>query len=230
MCDISRRDALKNGFLMAGGLTLCNHGFAASASMEKASDSTVDSAKQAFNTEPLGKLDEQFLARSIEVADLGTKAENGSNHPYGAVIRFEDGSTLEAWNTVAKKGDPTRHAEMTLLSKVFDQGMHWQKDQDKLRNATLYASAEPCFMCAGAIFWSGIRRVVYGVSAHEIDQIYKQYFPDTGNSQLPASAMGALASVGIDVKGPYLVEKSAGLMHRAIKSRLGQANPFKKQD
>lgn len=222
MCDVSRRDALKGGLLMAGGLTLCNHGFAASVS--------TDNALQGFNTEPLSKTDEQLLKRSIEVADLGTKAENGSNHPYGAVIRFEDGTTLEAWNTVAKKGDPTRHAEMTLLSKMFDQGMHWQKDQDKLRKATLYASAEPCFMCAGAIFWAGIRRVVYGVSAHDIDQIYKQYFPDTGNAQLPASAMGALAAVGIDVKGPHLIEESAGLMHRAIKSRLGQDNPFKKQD
>lgn len=226
MCEISRRDALKNGLLMAGGLTLFNDAIAAPVSADK----NPGNASQAFNAEPLNEMDQKYLKRSIEVADLGTKAENGTNHPYGAVIRFEDGSTMEAWNTVAKKGDPTRHAEMTLMSKIFDSGMHWQKDQDKLRKATIYTSAEPCFMCAGAIFWAGIGRVVYAVSAEQIDQIYKQYFPDTGNSQLPASAMGALATVGIDVRGPYLIEESAGLMHRVIKSRIGQDNPFKKQD
>ncbi len=92
---------------------------------------------------PLGGEDETYLRRAIEVARQGIKPENGSNRPYGALIRFTDGRTMEAWNTVARKGDATRHAKMTLLSKVFDSGMHWKEDRDKLREATIYTSAEP---------------------------------------------------------------------------------------
>lgn len=224
MCDLSKRAVLKSGLLLAGGAALFGGGCAASLQAE-------DDSVKAFNQTPLNKLDETLLRRAIDVADRGTRAENGGNYPYGAVIRFADGSTQEAWNTVAKNGDPTRHAEMTLLSKLFNDGMDWKKDREKLRKATIYTNAEPCFMCAGAIFWSGIGRVVYGVSARQIDQIYKTYFPDTGHAQMPDSAMTALDAADIEVRGPYLIQESSALMHRVIGARVGHDdNPFKKQD
>lgn len=188
-----------------------------------------NNSSEVFNAVPLTQEDETLLRRAIDIAGKGAEPENGKNYPYGALIRFEDGSTMEAWNTVAKNGDPTRHAEMVLLDKVFGSGLHWEKDQEKLRKATIYTSAEPCFMCAGAIFWAGIGRIVYGASAEQVDLIYKEYFPDTGDSQLPASAMGPLAAVGIDVKGPYLIDESSGLMHDVVGAMVGKDNPFKKQ-
>lgn len=226
MYDDSRRGVLAKGLSLIGTAAFLQGGHTVNAWAGDGMDATA----QAFNTKPLDSLDESFLRRAIGVAERGNRPENGSNHPYGAVIRFEDGSTLEAWNTVTKNGDPTRHAEMTLFTEIFSQGMRWPQDKDKLAKATLYASAEPCFMCSGAIFWSGVGRVVFGVSAAQINQIYKEYFPDTADSQLKASAMGALAGVGVEINGPYLVEESAGLMHRVLGGRVGQDNPFKKQD
>ena len=224
MCNHSRRDALKKSLL---GITLLSAGAAPAVMADRLSP---ENSPDVFNARPLSKEDEACLRRAIDIARQGIQPENGSNRPYGALIRFEDGSTMEAWNTVAQKGDSTRHAEMTLLTKLFDSGMHWKKDRHKLNKATIYTSAEPCFMCAGAIFWSGIGRVVYAVSAHQVDEIYKEYFPDTGNSQLPASAMAVLAATGIDINGPYLVDESAAFLRRAIKAQSGQDNPFKKRD
>ena len=224
MRNTSRREILKQGLLLTGGATLCQEGFSAPATPCE----DQGTSPKVFNIEPLSDVDKKYLKRAIEIAEMGTQPESGSNYPYGALIRFENGDTFEAWNTVAKHGDPTRHAEMTLLTKVFAQGMDWQRDRGRLKKATIYASAEPCFMCAGAIFWSGIGRVVYGISAAQLDEIYKEYFPDTEHSQIPASAMGSLAAVGIDINGPHLIEQSSEIMHHNIRSQLGKDNPFKK--
>ena len=72
-------------------------------------------------------------------------------------------------------------------------------------------------MCAGAIFWAGIGRLVHGVSVDTLDNIYKEYYPDAGNYQLPVSVMPALHQVGVDVNGPYLEYESAEVVRKHIK-------------
>lgn len=92
--------------------------------------------------------------------DVATRAREKGNHPFGAVLVDENGVVaLEGENNVVTGMDITGHAETNLVReacKRFDQGF--------LAKCTLYASTEPCPMCAGAIYWSGIRKVVYGLS------------------------------------------------------------------
>src|SRR3982750_2685687 len=57
-------------------------------------------------------------------------------------------------------GDPTGHAEPVLLRRAGPT-----VSRAELSHMTLYAAAEPCAMCAAAIVWSGVGRLVYGLSA-----------------------------------------------------------------
>ena len=77
--------------------------------------------------------------------------------PYGATLVGHDGRVLHtARNTRRSSGDCTAHAEMVLLREAEARfGI------EALRGGTLYASGEPCAMCSGALFWAGVRRVVF---------------------------------------------------------------------
>lgn len=100
---------------------------------------------------------EKNLRRSIEAA---RSAREKGNHPFGAVLVDESGEVLlEAENNVVTGSDITGHAETNLIREASKQF-----DQETLSKCTLYASTEPCPMCAGAIYWSGIGRVVFGLS------------------------------------------------------------------
>jgi tRNA(Arg) A34 adenosine deaminase TadA len=101
--------------------------------------------------------DLDWLKRSFRVA---AKARENGNHPFGAVLVGPQNELLmEAENTVLTGDDITGHAEINLVRMASAD-----YDARSLALCTLYASTEPCPMCAGAIFWSGIGRVVYGVS------------------------------------------------------------------
>ncbi len=103
------------------------------------------------------KTDQDWLRHSFTLA---YKAREIGNHPFGAVlVGPQNELLLEAENTVLTDNDITAHAEMNLVRLASAE-----YDAHSLSLCTLYASTEPCPMCAGAIFWSGIGRVVYGVS------------------------------------------------------------------
>ena len=103
--------------------------------------------------------DEYFLRRSFDVARRSTTY---GNHPFGAILVDQNRNVLlEAENGYMPDHDGTAHAERLLAT----QGLH-DVPAEVLRAATLYSSAEPCAMCAGAIYWAGIGRLVYGLSEH----------------------------------------------------------------
>lgn len=103
------------------------------------------------------KTDQDWLRHSFVIA---RQAREIGNHPFGAIlVGPQNELLLEAENTVVTANDITAHAEMNLVRLASAE-----YDTHSLSLCTLYASAEPCPMCAGAIFWSGIGRVVYGVS------------------------------------------------------------------
>src|ERR1700730_6903138 len=105
--------------------------------------------------------DEHFLRRSFDVAP---RAMSHGNHPFGAILVDENRNVLiETENGYMPARDGTAHAERLLASQACTT-----LSADVLRNATLYSSAEPCAMCAGAIYWAGIGRVVYGLSEHRL--------------------------------------------------------------
>jgi tRNA(Arg) A34 adenosine deaminase TadA len=91
---------------------------------------------------------------------LAQRARDHGNHPFGAVLVDEAGNVLlEIENTVITDQDATAHAETNLVRKACRRFTAQQ-----LAHCTFYSSCEPCPMCAGAIFWSGIGRVVYALS------------------------------------------------------------------
>ena len=63
------------------------------------------------------------------------------------------------YNQVEKLNDPTAHAEMIALTSAFNfvGGKY-------LPEATIYVTVEPCLMCAGALYWSKIGKIVYGAT------------------------------------------------------------------
>ena len=97
--------------------------------------------------------DKIFLLKTFEIASDGIRNGGG---PFGAVI-VKDGKIIsEAFNRVVLNNDPTAHAEILSIREAsFVLKTH------DLKECTLYTSCEPCPMCLGAIYWSGIKKVVY---------------------------------------------------------------------
>ena len=87
------------------------------------------------------------------------KAFEAEEVPVGAVI-VQDGKLLaKGYNQVERLNDPTAHAEILALTSAFNfLGSKY------LPEATIYITVEPCLMCAGALYWSKIGRIVYGAS------------------------------------------------------------------
>jgi tRNA(Arg) A34 adenosine deaminase TadA len=105
--------------------------------------------------------DERHLLTCIQLA---WRARESGNHPFGALLVDADGSVvLEAQNTVVTERDCTGHAEANLMraaSRLFEA--------EFLLGCTLYTSTEPCVMCAGAIYWGNVRRVVFAFSSEAL--------------------------------------------------------------
>jgi tRNA(adenine34) deaminase len=80
--------------------------------------------------------------------------------PVGAVIVAEGERLAEAHNETVHRGDATAHAELLAIQRAAAAG-----HADRLREATLFVTLEPCAQCAGAIVLAKIPRVVYG--AHD---------------------------------------------------------------
>jgi tRNA(adenine34) deaminase len=85
------------------------------------------------------------------------KAFDADEVPVGAVIVLNEKIIARGYNMVEKLNDPTAHAEMIALTSAFNL-----LGSKYLPEATLYVTVEPCFMCAGAVYWSKISRIVYG--------------------------------------------------------------------
>jgi tRNA(Arg) A34 adenosine deaminase TadA len=109
----------------------------------------------------LAPTDEVHLAKAIELA---RRSREKSNHPFGSVLVDQQGNNiLEAENTVVTSHDRTGHAELNLVRAASEQF-----EFEFLQGCTLYASTEPCAMCAGAIYWAGIGAVVYALSRRRL--------------------------------------------------------------
>jgi len=138
--------------------------------------------------------DRELLASAIERAKQ-SRAEG--NHPFGAVLADSDGrELLSAGNTVPIDGDCTGHAETNLAraaSKTYDRAF--------LAGCTLFTSAEPCAMCSGAIYWSGIGRVVYALSESRLKELTGDD-PQNPTLDLPCREVFARSQRVILVVGP----------------------------
>jgi tRNA(Arg) A34 adenosine deaminase TadA len=99
------------------------------------------------------KRDKYLLGRAVEIAKEGIKKGRG---PFGAIISKDGKIIAEANNMVVLSNDPTAHAEILAIRNASSI----LKSHD-LSDCVIYTSCEPCPMCLGAIYWAGIKKVVY---------------------------------------------------------------------
>ena len=98
--------------------------------------------------------DEYFMMLALKEA---RRAFDEGEVPVGAVVVLDERVIARGYNQVEKLKDPTAHAEMIALTSAFNfLGSKY------LPSASIYVTVEPCLMCAGAIYWSKVKRVVFG--------------------------------------------------------------------
>ncbi|HTR37911.1 MAG TPA: tRNA adenosine(34) deaminase TadA [Bryobacteraceae bacterium] len=98
--------------------------------------------------------DESFLSAALELA---RRAEAAGEVPVGAVVVLDGEIIGRGYNSPIRLSDPTAHAEILALREAAANARNY-----RLENATMYATLEPCVMCAGALVAARIRRLVFG--------------------------------------------------------------------
>ncbi len=153
---------------------------------------------------PLPLLDhDKFMRRSFEVA---RRARTHGNHPFGALLVSAAGEVLmEVENGYMPERDMTGHAERLLATQASKQ-----LDPKFLAACTLYTSAEPCCMCAGAIYWAGIGRVVFGLSERRLKTLTGNH-AENPTLDLPCRTVFAAGQRAVEVIGPLLEDEAAAI-------------------
>lgn len=100
--------------------------------------------------------DAYFMKKALQEAEM---AFEKGEIPVGAVVVVEDRIIARSHNLTELLQDVTAHAEMQAITSAahFLGGKY-------LKNCSLYVTLEPCQMCAGALYWSQLSKVVYGAS------------------------------------------------------------------
>ncbi len=145
-------------------------------------------------------VDENLVRRSIQLADA---AVAHGNEPFGALLAKDGAILLEIENSVHTGHDVTNHAETNLVRRAVQQ-----YDAEFLNGCVLYTSTEPCAMCAGAIYWSGIGTVVYACSEQRLAHYAGWQF------DIPCREIFARGARKVQVVGPVL-ESEAEQTHAA---------------
>ncbi|CZG69053.1 nucleoside deaminase [Legionella pneumophila] len=101
-----------------------------------------------------------FMAATIDVAATNPMA------PYGAIIVYDDKEILLK-SVNSAHNNPLMHGELSVIHRLFENGF----DGDVSR-LSLYTTAEPCPMCAAAIYWAMIPKVVYGSSISFLHELF----------------------------------------------------------
>ena len=150
-------------------------------------------------------LDHQAYLR--KTFDVARRARAAGNHPFGAILVGPEGKVLmEQENAYLPGRDMTGHAERVLMTRASTS-----YDPKFLAGCTLYSSAEPCAMCAGAAYWAGIGRVVYALSEHDLKQLTGDH-PENPTLDLPCRQVFAAGQRRVEVIGP-LLSGEAALLH-----------------
>jgi tRNA(Arg) A34 adenosine deaminase TadA len=136
--------------------------------------------------------DQQFLTRVLALAQ---RSRDEGHHPFAALVVGADGAVLaEAMN--ASSSDRTAHAEMNALRAASQR-----HSPAELAGATLYSNAEPCAMCAGGTYWSGVGRVVYAMSEASLLELTGSD-PENPTLSLPCRDVFARGQRPTEVLGP----------------------------
>ncbi len=150
------------------------------------------------------KNDQDFVKVAIEAAKTSKKK---GNLAFGCILVNKAGEViLTGENTINTDRDCLAHAEINLIreaSKIYDYAY--------LNRCSIYTSDEPCPMCTSAIYWSGIGKLVYGLSKTE-------YYKITGRDnpnwvfEMPVRELLEKGGRKLEVIGP-LLEEEASILH-----------------
>jgi len=160
----------------------------------------------------LRPFDETLLRQAFEVA---RRSRAGGDHPFGSVLADGEGKLLmeQGNGYTSEGGDRTAHAERLLASRAARA-----YDLKFLARCTLYTSAEPCAMCAGAIYWAGIGRVVYGQTERGL-KAQTGAHEENPTLDLPCDLVFAAGQRPTEVLGPMLEDEAAKLQEDFWKAR-----------
>ncbi|MBT9386295.1 nucleoside deaminase [Pseudooceanicola sp. CBS1P-1] len=147
------------------------------------------------------------LRRTYEIA---SEAAEGGQHPFAAILVDAGGTVLmEQSNAFMPDHDMTGHAERVLMTRA---GKAFAPEV--LAGATMYTSAEPCAMCAGAMYWVGVGRMVYGLSEARLKQMTGDH-PENPTLDLPCHLVFEAGQRAVEIVGPLLEDEGAAL-HEAF--------------
>src|ERR1700743_1383044 len=139
--------------------------------------------------------DEHFMQQALREAQ---QAFDEEEVPIGAVIVMNNRVIARGHNQTERLTDCTAHAEIIAMTSAFNN-----LGSKYLPEATIYVTVEPCLMCAGALYWSKIGRVVYGAADEKNG--YRRGSPEASVSGWPFHPKAQLA-------GGILGEECAQLM------------------
>lgn len=152
-----------------------------------------------------------FMRHALRLAQ---KAAALGEVPVGAVVVMQDQIIGEGWNAPIAGHDPCAHAEIKALQQAGQNQQNY-----RLPGATVYVTLEPCAMCAGALIWARVTRVVWGAAdpksgaAGSVVNLFAE-------SQLNHHA---------DHQGGVLAEESAGLLRQFFLEKRKGMNAHKKE-
>ena len=129
--------------------------------------------------------------------DLAREAREAGNHPFGALLVVGGQVVLTARNSVHTDSDPTAHAETNLLHEAIRR-----LRPEEIARSVLYTSCEPCAMCAGKMYWAGIRTLVYALPSTELAKLAG------GSFLVPCRDLFTRAKDRVTVVGPLLVDEA----------------------
>jgi tRNA(adenine34) deaminase len=140
--------------------------------------------------------DAYFMKQALSEAE---KAFDEGEIPIGTVIVCERRIIARTHNLTEMLNDVTAHAEMQAITAAAPVlGGKYLKD------CTLYVTVEPCPMCAGALFWAQISRIVYG--ANDEKRGYSQIAPNLLHPKTQVTA-GILADEAQELMKRFFIEK-----------------------
>lgn len=152
---------------------------------------------------------EQHLSYLKRCVEISKEARAHGNTPFGALLVDANGTIiLEQENIEITENICTGHAETTLVQRASQQF-----SKEFLKECTLYTTAEPCAMCTGAIYWSNVGRIIFGMTEKKLLEL-------TGSDDqnptfdLPCREVLARGQKDIAVLGPFPeIEEEAASVH-----------------
>jgi len=129
--------------------------------------------------------------------DLAISAGKKGNHPFGAVLVYQGKAILTAENTVNTDKNITHHAETNLMAKA-----RRELSNEVIRESTVYTSAQPCMFCCSAMWYCGVKRIVYGVSDDAILRLN-----DFEAKSIPCDKLYQYTDTALEWIGPVLEEE-----------------------